>query len=35
VQVVNEDSGDGIIKMTIKEDYNNTIEKESEKYKKE
>lgn len=35
VQVRNEDGGDGIIKLAIKETYNNTLEKENEKLKKE
>lgn len=35
VQVVNRDSGDGILKIALKEDYNNSIEKENEKIKKE
>lgn len=35
VQVRNGDSGDGIIKLALKETYNNTLEKESEQLKKE
>ena len=35
VQVVNEDGGDGILQIALKESYNNSIQKESEIYQKE